>query len=501
MGQYSLADAQPVASPAGTGAYRLSDAAPAAKDTAPVEAPKDTTGNIVGDALAGAGAGVIQIPVGIYDLIRKIPGVAEHLPEPSPFVRSLTHTPDTVAGKAGRFLEGAAEFAVPGAIAADATKGMGLISRAAGQAVAGGTVAAVDSGGSPAATAAGAVLGGAGPVAGEVAGAAASKLAPALYQSALKPTWAMAKKQGMQMIDTGLGLKIPVSAEGAAALDTHIQNLRDAINQGIDQRTAAGRTVDSTKVVEALDGLKDWAKNTLDPQPKLEAIQKLEDNFIAAHGQTIPLDKAQQLKINTYGEIKNSYGEMSNVETEAKKQLARGLKEQISAVFPEVAGLNDQQSKALGLDEALTRAVWRIDNKDMLGIGLPLAASAGHAALGGPGLTAAMVGKILLDNPAIKSRLAIVLGKKGVSNATGIVSSRIGDLLKEGATTALSDHAPQPVIRPAVSAPISSPPPQAVPVPQASLPPTPAISPQGAANALHAAKLEQEANALAARTA
>ncbi len=258
----------------------------------------------------------------------------------------------------------------------------------------------------------------------------------------------MVKKQGTQMVDTGLGLKIPVSGEGSAALDAHIQGLRDAINAGVDQHTAAGRGVDASKVLESLDGLKDWARRTIDPQPKLEAIQRLEDNFIEAHGNTIlpaqspgsgqiPLDKAQQLKINTYGEIKNAYGQMSAVETEAKKQIARGLKEQISSVFPEISGLNEQQSKAIGLDEALTRAVWRIDNKEMLGIGVPLAAAGGHAIMGGPGAAATMISKLLLDNPTLKSKLAIAIGKGGVSNATAVVGSRLNDLLKEGATTAL----------------------------------------------------------------
>lgn len=388
----------------------------------------------VADALAGAGGALASHATNAYGLLRRIPGADKLLPDEAAFSKAIADaTPDNTPAHVGKFLEGLAEFAIPAGAAERATAGMGLAARAAAQGAVGGTVSAVQSKGDPVATVAGAGLGAAGPVLAGAAGAAARKMAPALYQSALKPTWAMARKQGLQMIDTGLGLEIPVSGEGAATLDSHIDDLRKAITEGIDNHAAAGREVDAHEVLKSLDGLKDWARNTLDPQKKLEAIQALEDNFIAAHGSRLPIDKAQALKVNTYRELKNAYGEMSAVETEAKKQIARGLKEQISQVFPEIASLNEQQSKALGLDEALARAVWRIDNKEMLGIGIPIAVTAGKEALGKPGGWAMLAGKLLLDNPTLKSKLAIALGKAGTQNATGTVAARLAALLGGGA--------------------------------------------------------------------
>lgn len=66
----------------------------------------------------------------------------------------------------GKFLEGAAEFAVPAAKVGSALKGAGLAARAIGQAGVGAGVSAVQSGGDPASMAIGGTLGGAGELTG-----------------------------------------------------------------------------------------------------------------------------------------------------------------------------------------------------------------------------------------------------------------------------------------------------------------------------------------------
>lgn len=206
----------------------------------PASAAKDTTGSVLGDVFEGIGAGVFHIPVGIYDLIRKIPGVAEHLPEPSPYLRGLTHTPDTIAGKVGRAAEGVAEFAIPVGevskavealpLVADALKaGAPLASRiaasgariAAESATAGG-VAGVQSGGDPQAMGDAALttglLGTAGAVVPAAAKAVISRIAPRLAGGGIPltaDTEALAQKYGVPLT-TGMRTGSPAvqSIEG-----------------------------------------------------------------------------------------------------------------------------------------------------------------------------------------------------------------------------------------------------------------------------------------------
>lgn len=390
------------------------------------------------DAVEGVGSGVLSTVFHGGDLVRRALGMNRVIDKPE--VKGLMSAPSSIPGKVGKFAEQAAEFAVPGGIASKATRGMGLIPRLAAEAGTAGTVGAVQSGGDLGATASATVAGAAGPVLGATAEAIGnSRLPQKLYQSALKPTWSMAKKNGLEMLDTGLKEQIPVSAEGMSIVEGKIKNLQKQISDGIQQNAAKGRTVDSSKVLASLDDLEDFYKNTAAPKKSLETLQAIRDQFTQYHGQQIPLDKAQQIKINTYQELKQAYGEMASAKVEGLKQVTRGLKEQIESVFPEVKGLNEQQSKLLDLDGALHRAVWRIENHQMMGIGSPLAAAGGHAIMGGPGAAVGFVGKLLLDDPTIKSKLAIKLAQAGVKNPNAVIGTRLTALqgmLEKGASEA-----------------------------------------------------------------
>lgn len=112
----------------------------------------------------GALAGLANTVVQGGDLIRRGLGMERIVDKPD--VKALTTAPDTLPGKAGRFTEQAAEFFVPGSIATKATKGAGLLARAGAQAVAGGGVAALQTGGDPTATAISAATGAAAPLIG-----------------------------------------------------------------------------------------------------------------------------------------------------------------------------------------------------------------------------------------------------------------------------------------------------------------------------------------------
>lgn len=375
------------------------------------------------------------------DLIRRAIGMKRVIDNPE--VKQAMTAPDSIPGQAGKFVEQGAEFAIPGSVAAKAGKvaKLGVLARAGIEGATAAGVAATQTGGNPAATATAGVLGAAGPAVGAgVEALGKSGAAQKLYQSALKPSWSMVKKEGLDMLDTGLKEQIPISAKGLEMVGNKIDDIRKEISSGIQMHAGAGRTVDTAKVLSSLDDLEKFYRNTAAPQEALDTLQGIRDQFQKYHGQQIPVDVAQQIKINTYQELKKSYGQMATAKIEGLKQVARGLKEQISVVFPEIAGLNEQQSKLLGLDDALYRAVWRIDNHQIMGIGSPLAASAGHAVMGGPGAVAGLVGKFVLDDPGIKSRLAIALSKAGSVAPSAEVNKGML-LLRSGLEDAVSSNA------------------------------------------------------------
>jgi hypothetical protein len=123
---------------------------------------------------------------------------------------------------------------------------------------------------------------------------------------------------------------------------------------------------------------------------------------------------AQTMKQGTYTVLKGKYGEQGSASVEAQKALARGLKEEIATQFPEISGLNQAESKLLDLQPVLERAVNRISNHQLIGIGTPVSGAAATAVTGSTSVgKVAMVAKAVLDNPAVKSRLAIAVSKGG----------------------------------------------------------------------------------------
>lgn len=128
----------------------------------------------------------------------------------------------------------------------------------------------------------------------------------------------------------------------------------------------------------------------------------------------IPVDQAQAMKQGTYQQLKGrAYGELKSATIESQKALARGLKEELEAQFPEIKGLNKQEGQFFNLEGTIEKALARIGNHQLIGIGTPVVAGAGAAMGGAEAATSAGLLKLILDNPTVKSRLAIALNKAG----------------------------------------------------------------------------------------
>jgi hypothetical protein len=269
-----------------------------------------------------------------------------------------------------------------------------------------------------------AVARGAVKAAGSVTGI--DSLAPErLYQSALKPRLGMGPEKVREVVQTGLREGIPVSKEGLA----QVQDLMDGINQEIagkiTAKAAAGAKVSSADVATKLDDVRAFFKDTVAPQGMLKEIDALQKQFQAAHGKTIPVDKAQKLKQNTYVLLKRAYGEMKSAQVEGQKALARGLKDEIVKIVPEVADLNARESKLIGLESALERYVAREGNHQLTGIGTPIAAGGVKAVTGSTAVSAvAGLARAALENPAIKSKLAIAIAKAQARGKSASAASR-----------------------------------------------------------------------------
>lgn len=275
------------------------------------------------------------------------------------------------------------------------------------------------------------VLGGAAKVGSNAISKVAPDLAERLYQSALKPSTTIPLTKRAEIVRTGLDSGIPISQTGAEKLSGLISDLNDTISGKIKAGAQAGQTVDPALIATRTGPLKARFANQVNPTSDLQTIDSATQEFLQNNPNKIPVDQAQALKQGTYQQLKGrAYGELKGATIEAQKALARGIKEELETQFPEIKGLNAQEAKFYNLDSVLEKALNRIGNHQLMGIGTPIAAGAGAAVGGGPGAIAAATMKAVLDNPVVKSRLAIALNKAGRGKISlGMANSRVNQFV------------------------------------------------------------------------
>jgi hypothetical protein len=257
----------------------------------------------------------------------------------------------------------------------------------------------------------------------KVAGAVTGKLANAtgltttlpqyLYRTALRPgmtnTGTTTLEEANQLARTGLQYAAPVTDKGVATIGDALNDLNNAITQRVQAGAGAGQTVSRSAVAQRLLPVEQRFGLQVAPESDLRDINRVGDQFTRTNAPDIPVTEAQAKKVGTYQQLQGKYGKLSEAEVEAQKALARGLKEELVQAMPELAHLNEQDSRLLDLQGVLEKAV----NKSALGStggGIGSLLKTGIF-LKNPALGTALVMKGVLNDPVVRSRLAIALNK------------------------------------------------------------------------------------------
>lgn len=249
-----------------------------------------------------------------------------------------------------------------------------------------------------------------------------------LYASSIKQSTSIPMEQRAANVKAGLEGGYVPNKKGLGRLYDDIGVLNDQIGQKISESANNGKRVSVEDVISRLDDVKQRAIDSFgDNNNVLSKIDdfatSLREHPAVVDGQ-IPVDVAQKMKVNTYKQLKNAYGELKGFEVEAKKAMARGAKEEIVNQIPELADLNAKDSTLINLEKVLFKAVNRIENRDVVGIGVPIKMATG--AMGGAqgAIAGALLG--LIDTPAIKANLAIAMHRaRGRAVPKAELTSRI----------------------------------------------------------------------------
>lgn len=193
-------------------------------------------------------------------------------------------------------------------------------------------------------------------------------LARRMYQGALKPTKAVVSRTPggeAALVETGLREGFTVSRGGAEKATRLVSELDDQVTAALRGRP---ETVSRNAVSQRLNDTFDKFSNQVNKQGDLQQIKNVGRNFRRDNPAQIPVEKAQDLKQGTYAAQAKKYGQQAGAESEAEKALARGLKEEISAIVPEVAPINARSSQVIQVRKALDDATRRTGNRDTIGL-------------------------------------------------------------------------------------------------------------------------------------
>lgn len=243
-------------------------------------------------------------------------------------------------------------------------------------------------------------------------------VAPMMYESAAKWSTTLKPEERAAITETALKNQIPLDYSGLGKVQSKLTDLGDKMDSLIINATDKNIKIPATKV---LDSLKDVKKQSggfkIEAAQDIKEINDIEKQFKTYLKQnkitSVTPQQLQDFKADAYKRI--DFGRApekpSVAKEEAYRAMAGSARESLEGFMPELRDINAQYGALRELQPNLQKAVGRIENRDLMGLGATAKTGAGGALGGIPGALVGF-GQSLLDNPKIKGKAALELYKK-----------------------------------------------------------------------------------------
>jgi len=258
-----------------------------------------------------------------------------------------------------------------------------------------------------------------------------------MYQSAVKFDTSMPISEVQKITRTALNVEnqIMPTIEGMYKLRGMIDDLNRQITDKIVKGPASNIPLEAANLRKNLTSL--MTKTMLESDKPLEIQRAFKASFreldaiedlarlenVALRGQMaatkMPI-QIQRMKQRIYKELESIYAKHTSapVKSEIRIAIARNAREMLEDIIPEIKQLNQREGALIALWDAVEKKTNRKLNRDLIGIGAGIKVASGAA--GGYAIGGELGSKIgtyvglahgVLDNPMVKSRLAIVLNR------------------------------------------------------------------------------------------
>jgi hypothetical protein len=245
-----------------------------------------------------------------------------------------------------------------------------------------------------------------------------------IYETALKMGTSPKTRMGQrktreQVIQTLLEGGIPVTREGEKKLDAMISARTQQLDELIDMAEAEGKTIPLSQITSELKALRDDISDpTVNPRAteQAAAIESFAMNWLSDLGPVRELTPSQVRKLRQNLDAELNYDRIGSTTPPLQKRMteavASGARQGLRDVVEGYGQTGMDISKMLTAQEALARAVNRLDQnqsiglKQAIGVGIGAGVGAGSEAMFSQVLGLIMAGGALAMSPQNKQRLA-----------------------------------------------------------------------------------------------
>lgn len=243
-------------------------------------------------------------------------------------------------------------------------------------------------------------------------------VAPMMYESAAKWGTTLSPADRASITETALKNQIPLDYSGLGKVQSKLTDLGDKMDNLITNATDQNIKIPATKVLESLKDVKKKSGGfKIEAAQDIKEINDIEKQFKTYLKQnkitSVTPQQLQDFKSDAYKRI--DFGRAPTKPSIAKEDAYRAMadvaKTSLEGFMPELKAINAQYGSLKELQPNLQKAVGRIENRDLMGLGATAKTGAGGALGGIPGAVIGF-GQSLLDNPKIKGKAALELYKK-----------------------------------------------------------------------------------------
>ena len=215
-------------------------------------------------------------------------------------------------------------------------------------------------------------------------------------------------------IRAGIQSKVLPTEYGLAKVTALEKEARGIVDGVVDKLTAQGKQIKRDDIIKGLDKAYAKAENSSNPDIAKRMLDRLKEDF-SKRPETLTPKEVNTIKRQFYDETSWGTPPARSVPAQFKemgtKGLARNMMLELEKLHPELKVLNQTDAAYIKLKEGIERAVGRLGNRDLIGLGEEIAATAGGAIAGAPGAGMGFAFKRILDMPTVKSQLAFALSK------------------------------------------------------------------------------------------